>query len=232
MFRDVTGDIGCRTPERIPSTPIIGEDGQPRRMTTEERKAENDTITRNRMIMLDKYAKVLNDDYVTIKAKEIEENKVFKTHQYPFDSLSEMGDKIAECEEKYGASDWYKWRCSRWGTKWNASEPEYDEEEQTLRFDTAWAVPEQIIAKIQEDFPDAKLRVCSEEETGWFNEYETKEDGMVHQTIEGELEYQEDEETGECTTTEVTTEVDRIITSDPDQQTLDMFKSIEEKYND
>ena len=55
---------------------------------------------------------------------------------------------------------------------------------------------------------------------------------MVHQTIEGELEYQEDEETGECTTTETTTEVDRIITSDPDQQTLDMFNRIEEKYND
>lgn len=229
MFRDVTGDIGCRTPERIPSTPIIGEDGQIRRITREERKAENDTITRNRMIMLDKYAKVLNDDYVTEKAK-VEEDKRFKPYQYPFDSLSEMGAKIAECVEKYGAEDWYKWRNIHWNTKWDVCEPEYDEEEQTLRFDTAWAVPEPILGKIQEDFPDAKLTVYSEEETGWFNEYETKEDGKIHQTIEGELNYQEDEETGEVTTNEVSNPVDRIITSDPNQATVAIFNEIDQKF--
>lgn len=62
-------------------------------------------------------------------------------------------------EEKYGFRDWYSWSNANWGTKWNA----YDqilEDENTIRFDTAWASPYPVIEKLGEMFPS--LHFCVE----------------------------------------------------------------------
>lgn len=45
--------------------------------------------------------------------------------------------------EKYGASDWYSWNVTNWGTKWNCNAIDWLREENTIRFwfDSAWAPP-------------------------------------------------------------------------------------------
>lgn len=68
---------------------------------------------------------------------------------------------------------------------------------QSMKFDTAWSVPEPILAKIAQDNPDKSIEVYSEEETGWFNEYELK-NGTMAMTQSGQIYY--DEETNESST--------------------------------
>lgn len=191
-------------------------------------RPDNETLINQRIEMLDRYSERLNKRYITEKEKEKNSNKnpVFKHYNYPFDSLTEMGKAITECKEKYGAKDWYTWRCAHWGTKWDASDIEYDEEEQTVRFDTAWAPPEPVLAKIQEDFPDAKFNIYAEEESGWFNEYETKEDGKIHRTIEGEYKWKEDENGDWIEDGTDEKEVDIVLTTDPDTVMSDLLDNI------
>lgn len=223
MFREVTNDIGCRVPS--------ASNRDNHKMNLEDRIADNKRVTAERVKMLEKYSAVLNKTYLENKEEEKNSDKKFKAYDYPYDSLLDMGKCIAECKEKYGTGDWYKWRCANWGTKWDAGDIDYNEETQELHFSTAWAPPEQIFAKIQDDFPDARLSIYSEEETGWFNEYETKDDHKIHQTIDGEYQYNFDDN-GEITdTTEVRNEVDRVLSDGTDQQTLDMFNRIEQRFH-
>lgn len=54
-------------------------------------------------------------------------------------------------------TDWYNWRCTNWGTKWNAYEVEinWDEEYKEcieINFQTAWSPPEPIYFKLDEIF--------------------------------------------------------------------------------
>ncbi len=224
MFKEVTNNIGCRVPSQIKSIRDTSI------MSHEDRMANDKRVTEDRIKMLERYSAVLNKTYLENKEEEKNSDKKFKAYDYPYDSLLDMGKCIAECKEKYGAGDWYKWRCANWGTKWDAGDIDYNEETQELHFSTAWAPPEQIFAKIQDDFPDAKLSIYSEEETGWFNEYETKDDHKIHQTIDGEYQYNFDDNGDIIDTTEVRNEVDRILSYDTDQKTLAMFNRIEQKF--
>ena len=54
-------------------------------------------------------------------------------------------------------TDWYNWRNTNWGTKWNAYEVEinWDEEYKEcieINFQTAWSPPEPIYFKLDEIF--------------------------------------------------------------------------------
>ena len=54
-------------------------------------------------------------------------------------------------------TDWYNWRLSNWGTKWNAYEIEVDWDEEykeciEINFQTAWSPPEPIYFKLDEIF--------------------------------------------------------------------------------
>ena len=55
--------------------------------------------------------------------------------------------------KKYGAKDWYDWKCKNWGTKWNSVDTEIIEDEReglTYTFNTAWDCPREIVFKLQE----------------------------------------------------------------------------------
>ena len=58
---------------------------------------------------------------------------------------------------KLGHADWYNWSIENWGTKWNAYSCEFDFP--TIKFETAWALPDPIIQKLSETFPDAWMLV-------------------------------------------------------------------------
>ena len=74
----------------------------------------------------------------------------------------------------YGHADGYSWRCEKWGTKWNACEPDsldvliplaLEKEEKdpysimTYTFETAWSMPDGIYKAISAKFPDITVEV-------------------------------------------------------------------------
>jgi hypothetical protein len=69
------------------------------------------------------------------------------------------GEEIFNIALQYGAIDWYDWRITNWGTKWNAYDTEMDscDGSAELYFNTAnhGAVP--LIKKLVEMFPDLEF---------------------------------------------------------------------------
>jgi hypothetical protein len=71
--------------------------------------------------------------------------------------LVEIGEKYVEIFKECGAKDWYDWRNSNWGTKWNAYETqltELDTYSINIEFQTAWNGVPIIIQKLTEMFPN------------------------------------------------------------------------------
>jgi hypothetical protein len=70
----------------------------------------------------------------------------------------ELGKIVEDNINTYGASTWYDWNISNWGTKWDADSDtpwEYiNDGELFLFFETAWSPPIPIYDKIAELFPD------------------------------------------------------------------------------
>ena len=63
--------------------------------------------------------------------------------------------------EQYGAPDWYEWRYKNWGTKWNASNVEWDEN--SLHIDTAWAPPVPVFLELSKRLSIRFVARCEEE---------------------------------------------------------------------
>ena len=70
-----------------------------------------------------------------------------------------------ECAAK-GISNWRDWQSENWDTKWDACHVEVEEQEfgglipltmVTYRFDTAWAPPEKVIARLRQDWPEFEI---------------------------------------------------------------------------
>ena len=72
------------------------------------------------------------------------------------------GEKALQNIKEYGFKDWYEWSIKNWGTKWNTSESYY--EGNTLSFQTAWSLPESILVKLSEMFPDITIGVTYADE--------------------------------------------------------------------
>lgn len=66
-----------------------------------------------------------------------------------------------EERQQYGRNNWYDWSVDHWGTKWNAydiywvNDDEYRPGDTTyaISFDTAWAAPDPIYKAIAKQFP-------------------------------------------------------------------------------
>lgn len=54
--------------------------------------------------------------------------------------------------------NWYDWCPKNWGTKWNAYDCDFNDEEKTIRFDTAWSPPEPITFKLSSMFPTVEIK--------------------------------------------------------------------------
>lgn len=70
--------------------------------------------------------------------------------------------------EKYGHDNWYSWRVSNWGTKWDISSSAAYEENDSIRgsFLTAWSPPIEAFDKLTEMGFD--IKVVYDEESGSF----------------------------------------------------------------
>ncbi len=77
-----------------------------------------------------------------------------------------MPDKI-EVNGQSIMPDWYNWRVSNWGTKWDVEIDRdiEDEDEFTCAFDSAWSPPKEWLEKIAQDFPKLHF-ILNYEESG------------------------------------------------------------------
>jgi hypothetical protein len=75
----------------------------------------------------------------------IPEGLLAETTRYAFDDAENARVK-SENLKKYGFRDWYEWRLSKWGTKWNSYWMHTDEN--CIRFSTAWSPPVNVICEL------------------------------------------------------------------------------------
>ena len=138
------------------------------------------------------------ENYIRYNEENFKKNILENTNQFAeiykqYNSLEDMGNKLNDLKEKYNFDNWYDWRNANWGTKWNACESDYDKESESLHFDTAWSIPYPILTKIAHDNPNTNFDGYSEEETGWFDEYNAH-NGKINITCRGELEYDDNDQ--------------------------------------
>ena len=90
-------------------------------------------------------------------------------------------DKAKKFKEKYGAEDWYRWRCKNWGCKWDASESEFYEEDgySMVSFETPWSPPERFIEKLSKMFPKVEFEMQFAEEGCGYVGNMTAKNGFV-----------------------------------------------------
>ena len=75
-------------------------------------------------------------------------------------------DKIIPMPEM--TDDWYGWRVSNWGTKWNSFNLTFLDDD-TIRFNTAWNCPEPVIRKLSELYPYVEIEHWWADENYGFN---------------------------------------------------------------
>lgn len=136
------------------------------------------------------------ENYIRYNEENFKKNILENTNQFAeiykqYNSLEDMGNKLNGLKEKYKFDNWYDWRNANWGTKWNACDPNYTEDTGCLSFNTAWSIPYPVLAKMAQDNPEMNIDGYSEEESGWFDEYNLK-DGQVNITCQGEYQWDED----------------------------------------
>lgn len=66
-------------------------------------------------------------------------------------------------KKEFGALHWYNWNIENWGTKWNAYDVERVDET-TLRFETAWAHPDEVLEALSKRWPDEVIAVAYADE--------------------------------------------------------------------
>ncbi len=67
--------------------------------------------------------------------------------------------------KKHGADNWYDWRVSNWGTKWDVTAELTDETDESLVYDfpTAWSPPISWLKKVSRDYPKLSFRLKYDE---------------------------------------------------------------------
>lgn len=79
-------------------------------------------------------------------------------------------EKAKKFKEKYGADDWYNWRCKNWGCKWDAGESEFYEKDgySMVTFTTPWSPPKEFVRSLSKMFPNVTFEMQYAEEGGGF----------------------------------------------------------------
>lgn len=107
-----------------------------------------------------------------------------KFEENDIQELVQIGRIRYENTQKYGAADWYDWRCSNWGTKWNAFDTIVDWNARTISFHTAWSCPTPIIKILSEWYPDVEFTwIFADEDCGSNSGQYTFSDGSLREDL-------------------------------------------------
>lgn len=92
-----------------------------------------------------------------------------------------LGKQAVDNFLRFGATDWYEWSLSNWGTKWNAHNTEVpDINTPDIYFDTAWDRVPALIQKLSQMHKDCLFKYdYAEEQAGYFAGSITFKNGEV-----------------------------------------------------
>jgi hypothetical protein len=109
------------------------------------------------------FNKVLKYNYTNVALQECAtefEEKLKSGKRDVFDDIDYEGLGIKTFEDlgnayinnilDYGYDTWYDWSCAKWGTKWNAYDTHFGEDNSIMEFDTAWSCPIPVLDKLAE----------------------------------------------------------------------------------
>lgn len=86
------------------------------------------------------------------------------------EDLVRLGKRYLDNYREHGAPTWYGWSTQKWGTKWN-NDPEQrvvDAETGSLRFETAWSMPEPVFMELSCQYPELTFDVSwADEDIGY-----------------------------------------------------------------
>lgn len=116
------------------------------------------------------YKQISDEDWekrVIIPGKNVEE-------------LQKAGLQYISNQVLYDVTTWYDWCYNNWGTKWNSYEFEF-EDNNTIRFQTAWNCPEPVIQKLAQVYLDIRIEHWwADEDCGSNSGYRVYENGKVY----------------------------------------------------
>lgn len=82
-------------------------------------------------------------------AKKYDENK----DKLEYNESIKIAKQYISNHDKYGHADWYEWCCDKWGTKWDLSG--FDHNNDTMVFETAWGFAGNVILELSRQYPEA-----------------------------------------------------------------------------
>ena len=127
-------------------------------------------------------AKRLEEVLSGVAGKEDQENEA---ELLSFDSITPTPPEMLNGKKEYVKfPDWYEFRLTNWGTKWNPYDIILDKKDTLaiFSFDTAWSPPIPIIAKLIEKYPDVTFVLYYLEPGNSFAGYY---DGTADEVYEG-----------------------------------------------
>lgn len=96
----------------------------------------------------------------SLEAANRRDVNIEKMPEASFQQFVGMLENYRSCGHLHGMD----WAREKWGTKWNACEPEHDAEAGTAQFETAWACPEGLLVELSKRFPDDEISVTFADE--------------------------------------------------------------------
>lgn len=70
--------------------------------------------------------------------------------------------------KRFGYADWYGWQVNNWGTKWNASDVNWIDDDY-VSFNTAWSTPFDLLVALSKKYPQATFEVEYADEDFGYN---------------------------------------------------------------
>lgn len=102
------------------------------------------------------------------------------------EELCELGLRYINNKVMYGATSWYDWCITNWGTKWNAYENKQLDAD-TIVFETAWNAPRPVIVKLARMYSGAEIEHWwADEDTGSNDGYAKYSGGETVEFVEYE----------------------------------------------
>ena len=120
------------------------------------------------------YQKFPSDEWITETVQK--DFSFWNIIRPPADKLGEYhGTHGYTADGKVGDTEfnWYNWNINNWGVKWDASECELTEADETslqYQFHTPWGVAEEALRALSSQYPDVEFCLDFEEEQGWGGE--------------------------------------------------------------
>lgn len=85
-------------------------------------------------------------------------NNIKNSDSVTLDQVTEQGEKALHNVIETGCMNWYDWANTNWGTKWNSC-MNYDIDQDTVGFCTAWSSPQPVLEELSRQNPDKPIDV-------------------------------------------------------------------------